>query len=317
MTTERKTTRTKKAGAKKIIARVQKITTQLSEKNVSDVVANMKEVYTREYEKMLSDDHDLLNKPFTWPGTNDSAVLLIHGWTSTPFELRTLGQRLNEEGFTVHAPLLAGHGTVPKDLEDVCWQQWSEGIRNEYTALARSYKKVYVLGVSTGGSLALLLAQKESSVAGVIAVGAPFLMRSERLGYVIARLVGIVKKYKKKIYPFYVNGDTSVTRVIAYQKYPIKNAFQAFGAIKAARKGIHSITQPCFFLQAQGDHLIHPDSIDQFYDGVSSMNKKKKVVENVYHNFLADTTASHVHGDIVDFLKECESKRERKVKTQK
>src|SRR4051812_25853498 len=51
--------------------------------------------------------------PFTLRGTNGRALLLLHGSGDTPQTLRYLGERLHAAGYTVHAPLLPGHGQSP------------------------------------------------------------------------------------------------------------------------------------------------------------------------------------------------------------
>jgi hypothetical protein len=44
-------------------------------------------------------------------------VLLLHGLTDSPYSLRALGQKLNEQGFWVVGLRLPGHGTAPSALK--------------------------------------------------------------------------------------------------------------------------------------------------------------------------------------------------------
>ena len=48
---------------------------------------------------------------------NETGCLLIHGFTSTPAELRELGELLHKVGYTVLGVRLSGHGTTVEDLE--------------------------------------------------------------------------------------------------------------------------------------------------------------------------------------------------------
>jgi carboxylesterase len=41
----------------------------------------------------------------------EHAVLLIHGLTGSPFEMKYLARQLNRAGFTVKGPCLAGRGS--------------------------------------------------------------------------------------------------------------------------------------------------------------------------------------------------------------
>ena len=67
-------------------------------------------------------------EPFFWRGENNKGVLLIHGFTGSPSELRELGEELHRKGYTVEGLLLAGHGTDPHDLLDVKAEQWEEQV---------------------------------------------------------------------------------------------------------------------------------------------------------------------------------------------
>ena len=53
---------------------------------------------------------------FTLEGSTGRALLMLHGFGDTPQTLRYLGGRLHATGFTVHAPLLPGHGRGLRDF---------------------------------------------------------------------------------------------------------------------------------------------------------------------------------------------------------
>ena len=53
-----------------------------------------------------------------------SGVLLVHGLTGTPNEMRFVARGLHEAGYTVHAVQLAGHCGSAEDLVKTGWQDW-------------------------------------------------------------------------------------------------------------------------------------------------------------------------------------------------
>ncbi|MBR2071216.1 MAG: carboxylesterase, partial [Phascolarctobacterium sp.] len=61
---------------------------------------------------------------FLLKGTNKKGVLVIHGYTGTPAEMRLLGDHLHQEGYTVLGVRLPGHGTTPEELNETQWQDW-------------------------------------------------------------------------------------------------------------------------------------------------------------------------------------------------
>src|SRR5665811_713155 len=60
---------------------------------------------------------------FLLPGGEDGIVLL-HGFTASPVEVRQLADFLNAQGYTASGPLLPGHGTHPDDLNRVKFEDW-------------------------------------------------------------------------------------------------------------------------------------------------------------------------------------------------
>lgn len=129
-----------------------------------------------------------LTEPFHFPG-NSTGLLLIHGFTGSPSELRFLGERLAAQGFTVKGILLAGHGTVPEELAKKRWEDWLNDAENGVTELRTICTKVLAIGLSMGGLLALELAAR-GLVDGVAALNAPMVLMDWR-----ARLVGLAKPF--------------------------------------------------------------------------------------------------------------------------
>jgi carboxylesterase len=99
-------------------------------------------------------------------------VLLIHGLSGTPDEMKPLGDFLSEKDFSVLGPWLKGHDTTPRDLAKTDWTDWAASAREAYDHLKAQCDQIYVGGLSMGGLQALHLAA-QVPVAGVIAMSTP------------------------------------------------------------------------------------------------------------------------------------------------
>ncbi|HEX4548424.1 alpha/beta hydrolase [Pseudomonas sp.] len=91
-------------------------------------------------------------------GDGEVAVLLIHGLTGTPTELRRVAVGLAKAGHTVYVPTLAGHCGGNADLQATGWRDWYESARNTFVGVRRKHRKVYVGGLSMGAVLSMYLA---------------------------------------------------------------------------------------------------------------------------------------------------------------
>jgi carboxylesterase len=218
--------------------------------------------------------------------------------------MRVLGEQLNAEGFGVDAPLLSGHGTRPENLENVTWEQWEEDVKKACNRVKKQYKKVYVGGMSIGGSLSLHVAADNLDVDGLILMSTPYKMKHEKLGLCAAQITKRFVNYKKKYYPRVLNPEPSITQLISYQRYPISSAFEAFDAIKQTHKKLHKIEQPTFLIQPQKDHLIAKSSVFEIYKRLSSQQKEMRLIRKASHNFMGNGKHKQVFDDVVNFVKE-------------
>src|SRR5204862_768650 len=117
-------------------------------------------------------------EPFLYRAGN-VGCLLVHGFTSAPWEMRGLGRYLADRGITAAAPLLAGHGTSPQDLHETTWHDWYTSVSNALEELRAMCSTVYVAGLSLGGALAIYTAaQRRKVVAGVVAMSSPIYIPS-------------------------------------------------------------------------------------------------------------------------------------------
>jgi carboxylesterase len=99
-----------------------------------------------------------MNTPhFSMAQSADHAVLLLHGLSSSPLELRFLARFLAEEGFVTHTPELRGYsaGTGHETME-----RWIDAAIAEFDRLAARHRHVSVCGLSMGATLAAAVAQR-------------------------------------------------------------------------------------------------------------------------------------------------------------
>lgn len=91
-------------------------------------------------------------------GKTEHALLLIHGFSSSPAVFRTMFPALDDyDGVVI--PVLPGHGQNIQAFSETSPQAWIDCVETECNKLLQRYKKVDVLGISLGGMLAYHLAQ--------------------------------------------------------------------------------------------------------------------------------------------------------------
>ena len=105
---------------------------------------------------------------FHFPG-GPVAVLLIHGLTGTPSELKGVGKGLVRAGYSVYGVQLAGHCGTEADLLATNWTDWLDSALDAFDTLRRTHDVVFVGGLSMGALLSLLIAaRRPEQVAGCL-----------------------------------------------------------------------------------------------------------------------------------------------------
>ena len=102
-------------------------------------------------------------------------VLLIHGLTGTPAEMRFVAKGLNRRGYTTYAMQLAGHCGSTEDLLATGWRDWAASVRAAADRLSAQVDRLFVGGLSMGALLALNYAlEQPDAVHGLALYGTTF-----------------------------------------------------------------------------------------------------------------------------------------------
>ncbi len=90
------------------------------------------------------------------PRDAEVAVLLVHGFRSSPADLCGLDEPLVAAGRRVVALLLPGHGTCSEDLAAARHGDWIAAVQDAYAELAREHAEVHVVGFSLGAATSVV-----------------------------------------------------------------------------------------------------------------------------------------------------------------
>ncbi|TDX48038.1 alpha/beta hydrolase [Orenia marismortui] len=236
-------------------------------------------------------------QPFFFKG-NDEACLLIHGFTGSAGHMRYLGEFLNQEGgYTISAPLLPGHGTSVEDMEKRDWQEWIDYVKKEYKQLKEEYNKVYVMGLSMGGIISLILAE-EYNVGKVIPIAAPIKIYSK-----LAYLTPVLKYFKRfKGSKAEILQSDQDDYDVYYGATPISTVPSLLKLMKIARKNLTKITVPTLIIQSKNDRTVKPISAEIIYKNISSQDKDILWLDNAGHVCTISDEKEIIHQQVLSFL---------------
>lgn len=240
-------------------------------------------------------------EPFFLPGFGpnaDTVALLIHGFTGSPSEFRRLGYYLHDQGYTVKAILLPGHGTTPEDMIQTGFRDWWRCVKEAYDTLVDAgYRRIVPIGHSMGGLLSLKLAMEEN-VAGVVSLATPIHLGSRKLA--LAYMLQFFVKYVSKKRPQGFEHITSES--LAYDRTPLPCVVHFRRLLFHVKKKLNRVRVPLFIGQGELDRASLPRSAPFIYKKVASVDKMLRLYPNSGHGVLLESDREHVFEDIGRFL---------------
>lgn len=244
-------------------------------------------------------------EPFLLKGGKDG-VLMIHGFSSSPFECRKLAKYLNRKGYTVYAPLLTGHGTSPEHLAVSKWHQWISDAQNGLSLLDKMCDNIWIIGNSMGGNVAISIPEKSQKVKGLVCMSTPirFKMKFMLFRYIVP-LLRRIKIFQKKFYSKRYMEKLKKFRKKTYQIIPLSSLAHLQKMIKFSAKRIKDITLPLLVVQARPDLYLDEKGAEYLYLNSQSPVKQLLWVDRSYHNIIADEKIGKIKlfKEILGFLR--------------
>jgi carboxylesterase len=201
--------------------------------------------------------------PFHLGPAGGPPVLLVHGFTGSPWDMRPLGEALGSHGFRVRGLRLPGHGTTPEALLRVGHQDWTLAVEDALLALHAEGGPVRVAGLSMGALLAIQGAVQHPDKVAALALLAPALrLRGPRMA--VAKVLcqaGVLHR----AWPWLRKDGTDLSDPAELAEAPILPAFPSarlrdlFHLQGKARAALPGVRCAALVVTAQQDHVVAPE----------------------------------------------------------
>ena len=231
-----------------------------------------------------------------FPGKRDTAVLLLHGLTGTPLEMRSLGEALAQDGYTVHIPLLPGRGTCPDDMDGLCWEDWMGAALHAYDTLEASHRRVVVGGLSAGGTMTLDLALRRKPAA--LMLYAAVVSIAHRGAYLAPYVWRWIRRWPAPPSDMFEPNDA----LQCYDPAPVRAMSELIYGIGRVRGQLSRITSPALVMHAVQDRFVPIASAAEIADGLGGQ-VETAIIDGSGHAITCDVKREQVANVSRSFLR--------------
>jgi carboxylesterase len=216
-------------------------------------------------------------------GRPKARVLLLHGFSASPWEVRECGLRLQRKGFLVYGPRVAGHGQDRQAFDSHGFAQWMAGVETDFEQLAQGGGKLILVGHSGGGVLATLLAAKHESRVSGLALAAPAFRLADPTAPL--SLIPLVRFFKPSLHFRAVHPDSQHWTL----DYSTRSIAELVRAGRLGSEAAQGLRLPLLMLQAKRDTLVSSAFNEALFPKIPSPQKKLAVYDtdehNVFHHY--------------------------------
>lgn len=270
-------------------------------------------------------DYILIHRETVQP---NRAVMLFHGLTGSPYELKRYAKYLYEKGFDVYCYCLPGHGDHKIDIYSVKEKDWREFADERYKALRKNYADFFVGGLCLGAVLALNLAVDNKDITGLICLSTTLFLDGWTIPFynflMPIGLYTILRYYytfpEREPYGIKnIKARAAVSKLmskntVAMDNYPLSSIYELLLLSKRIRKNINKVFAPVLIIHSLEDDLTSTKSAKFVYDNVSSFYKEYVELNDSYHLVLYDNEKEKVLNKTIEFIDALSYKRKVNLK---
>lgn len=254
-----------------------------------------------------------------------AGVLLVHGITGSPTEMKPLIRKLASQGFTVACPQLAGHCSTLRELKATRWTDWYASLERSLEFLLQECDSVHVSGLSMGALLALrLAAQHPDHVRSVATLSATFFYDGWNvprfrqrflmplaihsplryfLSYHEPAPYGIKdERLRNLIAAVYEGNSANLPEKYGYSEFPGVTILETTRLIRAVKRDLVDVVAPLLIVHSTEDDMASLENARYLAARAASRQLETFYVDDTYHVLTLDKRKDDVANRVTEFF---------------
>ncbi len=248
-------------------------------------------------------------QPFSLEQPDDSSdrpgVMLAHGFTGTPADMRPLAEALFEHGVNCHVPMHPGMAGDIANMNAMTAGLWRDNMLERWAEHTRRYRRSVLIGYSMGGAAALQMAVQAQPE--LLVLIAPFVRINDRRSIFLPLVKHMVKEFRllgsldfdddgvrqwfRVALPGIDLDDPETRRTIRDESgiaSPVIDELRKFSAM--GRRDAPAVTAPVVVIQGHHDVVVNPRHTRELVDSFQNLQAYHEIPGD--HLITLDTVPS-------------------------
>lgn len=228
--------------------------------------------------------------------TPTAGVLLIHGLYGSLRDMAEIEIVLRKHKLVTRNLLLPGHGGRMREVFAQGWTEWAAEVRAAYRDMRKQCERVFLVGHSLGGALALHTAAHEE-VAGVVSMCAPLYL------HLWTRPLVVATKYLLPwVPPLRENNRAATSCPCDVRRPPASHLESMMNYLPILRDELQCIQAPALIMVSRRDQMVPARNGREIYRRIGSREKHLVTFYHSYHVIMRDHDREEVFAKTEAFI---------------
>lgn len=255
----------------------------------------------------------------------NTGVLLVHGITGSPTEMKSLARKLSASGLTVACPQLAGHCSTLTGLKQTRWTDWYATLEASLDFLSSECDTIFVSGLSMGALLALkLAAEHPDRIQGIATLSTTFFYDGWNIPHLKQRFLlpllihsplryffsyhepapyGIKDdRVRRLIATLYESNSANMPEKYGYSEFPGVTILETVRLIRDVKRDLSKIVTPLLIVHSTEDDMASLENAKFLATRVSSRHVETFYLDDTYHVLTLDKRKDDVANKVAEFF---------------
>ena len=233
----------------------------------------------------------------------DCAVIFIHGFMGSPNQFTDLAEAVYNIGCTYMSVLLPGHGGGTDEFVRFGTLDWQRHVQSEIDKIKHDYKKIFLVGHSMGGLLALNASLvKDNNISGVVLISTPlktYLLNPKSL---LRKLRLLLLPKNNEIKSAYIKSNSVAAKKFWHFPLAVKPVMNFYRLVRQTNKRLPEVVVPVCMFHSRNDETTSYKSAGILYERLCSAPKTAFSLDKSWHAFYVEDEREIIKNKLIEFI---------------